>query len=500
MKLGKYVLALDQGTTSSRAILFNAYGVEVACGQREFKQYYPKPGYVEHDPAEILESQLYALRVALSQAGITAEEVAAIGITNQRETTVAWDAQTGAPICPAIVWQCRRTAPECERLVREGYSELIYDATGLVVDAYFSGTKMKWILDHVPEARKLRENGRLRFGTVDTWLIYALTNGKSYVTDVSNAARTMLFNIHTLNWDERLLKMLAIPREALPQVVESSGVVGFCDESILGRAIPIAGIAGDQNAALFGQCCFEKGMAKNTYGTGCFVLMNTGEQAVRSQNGLLTTVGWKVGGKVTYALEGSAFNAGSAIKWLRDKLSLIKEPDEADRLAESVENAGGVCFVPAFTGLGAPYWDMYARGGFLGLTRGTERAHLVRAVLESIAYESEDLVRCMEKDAGVSLRELRVDGGASQSRFLMQFQADLLLREVRRPKCIETTALGAAMLAGLAVGVWEDEEELKKVWQIHSEFKPQADPQTMQRLTARWHRAVARCRNWETED
>ena len=499
MKIGQYILALDQGTTSSRAILFNAYGAVVASGQREFKQYYPQPGYVEHDPVEILESQLHAIRETFAKAEITAEEIAAIGITNQRETTVAWDARTGVPICNAIVWQCRRTAPECERLIEAGYSDLIYDATGLVVDAYFSGTKMKWILDHVPEAARLRESGNLRFGTIDSWLVYTLTDGKSYVTDVSNAARTMLFNIHTLDWDDRLLKMLDIPREALPEVVESSGIVGMCEETVLGREIPIAGIAGDQNAALFGQCCFEKGMAKNTYGTGCFVLMNTGDRAVRSRNGLLTTVGWKIGGKTVYALEGSAFNAGSAINWLRDGLSFIREPAEADRLAESVEDTGGVCFVPAFTGLGAPYWDMYARGGFLGLTRGVTKAHIARAVLESIAYESEDLVRCMEKDAGVSLKELRVDGGASKSRFLMQFQADLLRTAVRRPRCIETTALGAAMLAGLAVGVWEDEEELGRVWQLQSEFEPQAQEESMRRLSARWRRAVERCRNWAEE-
>ncbi len=500
MQIGKYILALDEGTTSARAILFNVFGGIAGMGQREFHQYYPQPGYVEHDAVEILEAQLYSIREAVAQAGVRAEDIAAIGITNQRETAVAWDSVTGVPICNAIVWQCRRTAPECEKLKEEGLSDYIYDTTGLRIDAYFSATKMKWMMDNVPEARELASKGRLRFGTIDTWLVYSLTDGQAYVTDVSNASRTMLFNIHQLCWDERLLEKFGIPRSALPQVVESSGIVGMCQSPVLGSEIPIAGIAGDQSAALFGQCCFEPGMLKNTYGTGCFTLMNTGARPVKSSHGLLTTIGWKIDGKVTYALEGSAFHAGSAIDWMRDGLKMFTEAHEADLLAESVEDSGGVLFVPAFTGLGAPYWDMYARGVFVGLTRGTTYAHIARAVLESIAFESSDLFECMQSDFGEPIRELRVDGGVCKSKFIMQFQADLIRCAVYRPACIETTAMGAAMLAGLAVGMWESFEELNGLWKVQAEFLPSEGENHSKKLMTRWHRAVERSRAWACFD
>lgn len=496
MLIGKYILSLDQGTTSSRAVLFDAFGGVAGMGQKEFKQIYPQPGYVEHDAVEILQTTLYAMRQAVQEAGITASDIAAISITNQRETTVAWDAVSGIPVCNAIVWQCRRTAPECERLKASGMESYIKDTTGLIIDPYFSGTKMKWILDHVPAARELAQKDRLRFGTIDTWLVYSLTDGASYVTDVSNASRTMLFDIRKLCWDDTMLKELGIPRSALPRVVESGELVGMCLDSVLGEEIPIAGMAGDQHAALFGQCCFGKGMAKNTYGTGCFVLMNTGKAPVKSQNGLLTTIAWKIGGEVTYALEGSAFNAGSAIQWLRDELEIIKNPQEADMLAETVENTGGVSFVPAFTGLGAPYWDMYARGALLGITRGTKRAHLCRAVLESIALESFDLVKTMEKESGICISELRVDGGASRSRFLMQYQADILNTRVCRPQCLETTALGSAMMAGLTVGVWDNLEELSSIWRENTVFTPNYDDRSRDQDILRWHKAVNRSMEW----
>lgn len=496
MAKGKYILALDQGTTSSRAILFTEKGAIAGMAQEEFTQYYPQPGYVEHDPVEILETQLHAMQQAALVAGVRPEDIEAIGITNQRETTVAWDSATGTPICNAIVWQCRRTAPECERLEKAGMASYIRETTGLIIDPYFSGTKMKWIMENVPAAKELAEQGRLRFGTVDTWLIYSLTEGRSYVTDVSNASRTMLFDIHKLCWDERMMLELGIPRSALPDVLDSSGIAGYCSPEVFGHEIPIAGIAGDQHAALFGQCCFEKGMAKNTYGTGCFVLMNTGETPAVSQKGLITTIGWKIGDKVTYALEGSAFNAGSAIKWLRDELGLIESPQEADKLAETVDDTGEVVFVPAFTGLGAPYWDMYARGCLLGITRGTGKAHIARAVLESIAYESYDLFEAMEEESGMKISELRVDGGASRSRFLMQYQADLIDRRVMRPECLETTALGAAMLAGLAVGVWKDEKELAEIWHSGSAFIPEHDESKASKALSLWHKAVKRSSGW----
>lgn len=496
MMVGKYILSIDQGTTSSRAVLFDSFGGVAGMGQKEFTQIYPQPGYVEHDPAEILQTTLFAMRQAVAQGGVTAGDIAAISITNQRETTVAWDAVTGMPVCNAIVWQCRRTAPECERLKKAGMEDYIRDTTGLIVDPYFAGTKMKWILENVPAARELAERGRLRFGTIDTWLAWSLTGGSAYVTDVTNASRTMLFDIHRLCWDETMLKELGIPRSALPRVTESGEIVGMCSAEILGEEIPIAGMAGDQHAALFGQCCFERGMAKNTYGTGCFVLMNTGSKPVASENGLLTTIAWKIGGKTTYALEGSAFNAGSAIQWLRDELEIIKTPQEADMLAETVEDAGGVAFVPAFTGLGAPYWDMYARGALVGVTRGTKRAHLCRAVLESIALESYDLVKTMERESGVRMTELRVDGGASRSRFLMQYQSDVLNVKVRRPQCLETTALGSAMMAGLTVGVWDSMEELATIWRENAVFTPDRDDAGREADVARWHEAVKRSMGW----
>ncbi|MBE6731361.1 MAG: glycerol kinase GlpK [Ruminococcaceae bacterium] len=496
MKTGKYILSLDQGTTSSRAIVFNSLGGIVGVSQKEFTQYYPKPGYVEHDPVEILETQLYAMRQAIEESGISYEDVAAIGITNQRETVIAWDKISGIPVYNAIVWQCRRTAPICEELKNKGLEDYIKKTTGLIIDPYFSGTKMKWMLENVPEVKRLNDEKRLCFGTVDTWLIFSLTEGKTFVTDVSNASRTMLFDINNLKWDERMLEEMGVDIDSLPKVVSSSEVVGMASAEIFGKEIPIAGIAGDQHAALFGQCCFEEGMAKNTYGTGCFVLMNTGEKPVFSNKGLLTTIGWKLGDKVAYALEGSAFNAGSAIKWLRDELQLIKTPQECDALAETVEDTAGAMFVPAFTGLGAPYWDMYARGSLLGITRGTTKAHICRAVLESIACESYDLFDTMEEESGVKLKELRVDGGASRSRFLMQCQADLIGRKVVRPVCLETTALGAAMLAGLATDVWSSTDELKEIWKVNAVYEPDADNEAVPATIERWHKAVKCSMGW----
>ena len=496
----QYILSVDQGTTSSRAVVFDSMGRVCGMAQKEFRQIYPQPGWVEHNPMEILETELFAMRRAVREAGITSGDLAAVGITNQRETTVAWDARTGRPVYNAIVWQCRRTASVCEELVATGQKEKIHQKTGLIIDPYFAGTKMQWILQNVEEARQLAQEGNLRFGTVDTWLIWHLTGGRVYVTDVSNASRTMLFNIHTLQWDEELLALFGIPKTALPAVVPSGGVVGETDAAILGVPVPIAGIAGDQHAALFGQCCFAPGMAKNTYGTGCFVLMNTGEKPVLSEDGLLTTVGWQVNGKTTYALEGSAFNAGSAINWLRDGLKIIREPAEADRMALSVEGSGGVMFVPAFTGLGAPYWDMYARGSLLGITRGTTDAHVCRAVLDSIALENCDLFFAMEKASGTKIRELRVDGGVSRSAPVMQYQADLLGCRVLRPACLETTALGAAMLAGLAVGLWKDQEALAALWQPSTTFEPDRNFARRDKDMARWHSAVERSRGWAKEE
>lgn len=496
MKIGKYILAIDQGTTSSRAVVFDALGGASGMGQRELTQIYPKPGYVEHDAVEILDTTLYAMRQAVEQAGIKPGDIAGISITNQRETTVAWDRKTGIPICNAIVWQCRRTAHDCEALKAKGLEEYIRTTTGLIIDPYFSGTKMKWILENVPEAKQLAAENRLCLGTVDSWLVFSLTDGESFVTDVSNASRTMLFDIQKLCWDQKMIQEMGIPRAALPEVVSSSGVVGICRASVLGVEIPIAGIAGDQHAALFGQCCFEEGMVKNTYGTGCFFLMNTGSQPVFPQNGLISTVGWKVGETVTYVLEGSAFHAGSAIQWLRDELGIIKSAQECDLLAESVNDTGGAAFVPAFTGLGAPYWDMYARGMLIGITRGTGKAQICRAILESIAFESYDLFQLMEEASGLKIQQLRVDGGASKSRFLMQYQADLLGVEVCRPMCLETTALGSAMMAGLVLGVWENPEELRSIWKRSSLFKPDYPENQRKKDLLRWKEAVKRCRNW----
>ena len=500
MMVGKYILSIDQGTTSSRAVLFDSFGGVAGMGQREFPQIYPQPGYVEHDAVQILQTTLYAMRQAVEKAGVHARDIAAISITNQRETTVAWDAQTGIPVCNAIVWQCRRTAPECERLRAAGMERYIKDTTGLIIDPYFSGTKMKWILENVPAARELVNKGRLRFGTIDTWLVYSLTDGASYVTDVTNASRTMLFDIHKLRWDDAMLKELGIPRSALPRVCESGEIVGMCSADVLGEEIPIAGMAGDQHAALFGQCCFEEGMAKNTYGTGCFVLMNTGSKPVASKEGLLTTIGWKLNGRTTYALEGSAFNAGSAIQWLRDELQLIKTPQEADQLAETVADAGGVSFVPAFTGLGAPYWDMYARGTIVGLTRGTTKAHIARAVLDAIAFQVTDLVQAMNADAPCPITTLRVDGGASVSDIMMQTQADLLRLPVDRPAQVETTAFGAAALAGLAAGVWGSLEEVAALRRSQHVFLPQRPQAACEAQYRLWRRAVDRALRWIEND
>ncbi|HLO02167.1 MAG TPA: glycerol kinase GlpK, partial [Symbiobacteriaceae bacterium] len=466
----RYVLALDQGTTSSRAILFDREGRPVGqCGQ-EFPQIYPEPGWVEHDPLAIWESQLAVTRALLDRHQVQPTQITAIGITNQRETTLIWDAKTGQPIHNAIVWQCRRTAPLCDELKTAGWAEPIRQKTGLVLDAYFSGTKVRWILDHVPGARERAARGELRFGTVDTWLIWNLTGGQVHVTDYSNASRTMLFNIHTLDWDEEILAALDIPRALLPEVRPSSALYGETAPALFGAPIPISGCAGDQQAALFGQGCFEPGEAKNTYGTGCFMLMQTGPKAVASNHGLLTTIAWGLNGKVEYALEGSIFVAGAAIQWLRDELRIIDRADETEALARSIPDTGGVYLVPAFVGLGAPYWDSYARGTLVGLTRGSGRAQIARAALESIAYQTRDLLDAMQADSGIQLQALKVDGGAVRNDFLMQFQADLLATPVDRPVVNETTALGAAYLAGLAVGFWSDQAELRAKWQRDRTF------------------------------
>ena len=493
-----YVLALDQGTTSSRCILFDRQQNIVGLAQREFGQHYPKPGWVEHDPMEIYSSQYSVLTEVLAQSGVDPAQVAAIGITNQRETTIVWDKATGQPVYNAIVWQCRRTAELCEELKRQGLEERIVSTTGLLIDAYFSGTKIRWILDNVPGARQRAERGELLFGTVETWLIWRLTG--QHVTDYSNASRTMLFDIHRLCWDEELCRLLRIPACMLPRPVESSAVYGTVQPGIPGletlAGVPVCGAAGDQQAALFGQACFHPGEAKNTYGTGCFTLMNVGTEPVRSRAGLVSSVAWSVGGRTTYALEGSVFNGGSPIQWLRDELRLVDSAPECDRLAESVENSGGVVVVPAFTGLGAPYWDMYARGAILGITRGTGRAHIARAVLECIAYQVTDLMLAMRQDAGCDITALRADGGASVSDILMQMQADLLRIPVDRPTMVETTAFGAASLAGLACGLWRDTEELAALRRSQRMFlpqRPQADCDDEYRL---WKKAVSRACHW----
>lgn len=497
----KYIMALDQGTTSSRAILFDKEGNVVATSQKEFTQFYPKVGWVEHNPMEIWGSQSGVMREVLETNSIRPEEVCAIGITNQRETTIVWQKSTGKPVYNAIVWQCRRTSEICDELKEKGYEKLIKDKTGLILDAYFSATKIKWILDNIEGAREKAENGELLFGTVDTWLIWNLTRGKVHVTDYTNAARTMLYNIKELKWDDEILEILDIPKSMLPDVKPSSYVYGHTDEGMLsGAQIPIAGCAGDQQAALFGQTCFEEGSAKNTYGTGCFMLMNTGENIVESKHGLLTTIAWGVDGKVEYALEGSIFIGGASIQWLRDELRVLYDAKQSEFYANSVKDTNGVYVVPAFTGLGAPYWDMYARGAIMGLTRGANRAHLVRATLESIAYQVKDVLNAMQEDSGLKLKDLRVDGGASSNNFLMQFQSDILDVNIDRPKVVETTALGAAYLAGLAVEFYNNKDEIKKSWIIDREFIPNMSDDKRNLLYKGWKKAVSRSLLWAKED
>ncbi len=492
-----YILALDQGTTSSRAILFDRKARVVSSAQREFRQIYPQPGWVEHDPLEIWESQLAVAREAVASAGVRGVQIAAIGITNQRETTMVWDRATGAPVHNAVVWQCRRSASLCDALKAGGWGRAVRERTGLVIDAYFSGTKIQWLLEHVPGLRARAERGEVCFGTVDSWLTWKLSGGRAWVTDYSNASRTMLFNIHQLGWDANLCGVLGVPVRMLPEVRPSSWRYGYTIPDLLGTEIPIAGIAGDQQAALFGQACFVPGMAKNTYGTGCFLLVHTGERAVASEAGLLTTIAASSAeGRAEYALEGSIFVAGAAIQWLRDGLRVIADATESERLAASVPDTGGVYFVPAFVGLGAPHWDMYARGTILGLTRGSTRAHLVRAALEAIAYQSREVLDAALADAGLTLGELRVDGGATANDLLMQFQADVLNTPVVRPVVKETTALGAAYLAGLAVGYWTSREEISRNWAADRRFVPQMDPARREELYAGWRRAVARAAGW----
>ena len=497
----KYILALDQGTTSSRTIVFDKKGNIVSKAQFEFTQIYPKSGWVEHDPYEIWESQLHSLQVALQNGNIKAEEIAAVGITNQRETTICWERDTGKPVYNAIVWQCRRTAPICEKLKEMGLEPYVKEHTGLLIDAYFSATKIKWILDNVPEARTLANENKLCFGTVETWLIWNLTNKQVHVTDYSNASRTMLFDIEKLCWDETLCNKLGIPMSMLPEVKESSAIYGEIADNLPGlselKGIPIGGAIGDQQSALFGQACFNAGQAKNTYGTGCFLLMNTGEKRVRSKNQLIEGIAWGLNGKVTYDLEGSAFNAGSVIKWLRDELRMISEPSECDFLAESVEDSNGIYLVPAFTGLGAPYWDMYARGCIVGLTRGTNRAHFARAVLESITYQVTDLIEAMAKDSEMIISEIRVDGGASVSNVMLQIQADMAGAKVNRPKLVETTALGAAYMAGLAVGFWNSLEEIETDREVDRIFIPNVNTEKREKMLKGWHKAVRCSMNWE---
>ena len=496
--MSRYVIALDQGTTSSRAIIFDEHQNIVELAQREFTQLYPKPGYVEHDPMEIYSTQYSVLNEVIAKSGIDPEDIAAIGITNQRETTIVWDKATGRPVYNAIVWQCRRTAPICEELVRRGLGDTVHRKTGLIIDAYFSGTKIKWILDHVESAREKAERGELLFGNVDSWLVWKLTGGRVHVTDYTNASRTMLFNIHTLSWDKELCAELGVPLSMLPQVRRSSGIFGFTN--LGGTEVPIAGIAGDQQAALFGQTCFAEGDVKNTYGTGCFMLMNTGRTACESRNGLVTTIAASTEETgVQYALEGSVFVGGAVMQWLRDELGLIRESSDASYFSQKVKDSNGVYIVPAFTGLGAPYWDMYARGIIVGLTRGVTRNHIIRAANESIAYQCRTLLKAMEQDTGRTISELRVDGGASADRFLMQFQSDIMNVRVRRPMIRETTALGAAYLAGLATGVWRDLDDIRSQWTLDSTFEPDMDEETRERLCRGFDRAVALTRGWAKE-
>ena len=499
--MAKYIMALDQGTTSSRCIIFDEKGSMISVAQQEFTQIFPQPGWVEHNALEIWDTQIAVAVEAMAKIGATAQDIAAIGITNQRETTVVWNKKTGEPIFNAIVWQCRRTAGFCDELRAEGWVDKIRDKTGLVIDAYFSGTKIKWILDHVEGAREQAEAGDLLFGNIDTWLIWKLTGGKVHVTDYSNASRTMLFNIHELQWDKEILERLDIPESMLPTPKPSSYVYGESEAQIFGGPIRIAGAAGDQQAALFGQTCFEAGTAKNTYGTGCFMLMNTGERSVKSENGLITTIAWGTAdGKVEYALEGSIFVAGAAIQWLRDELEMVPTAPATEAAAMSVEDTAGVYMVPAFVGLGAPHWDAYARCAIMGLTRGANKNHLIRATLESMAYQTRDVLLAMQQDSGIELKALKVDGGACANNFLMQFQADVLDVPVQRPVCIETTALGAAYLAGLAVGYWESKDDIVANWQISRTFEPNMASEVRNKLIKGWDKAVSRAKEWEDVD
>jgi len=492
-----FILALDQGTTSSRAILFDRAGTIRAMSQKEFRQIYPRPGWVEHDPNELWASQLTAAREAIAVAAATADDIAAIGITNQRETTVLWDRATGQPIHNAIVWQDRRTAAFCDGLKSAGHLATIQEKTGLVIDAYFSASKLRWLLDHVPHARDRAQRGELAFGTVDSWLLWNLTAGAVHATDATNASRTMLFDLHTQRWDDELLSLFQIPREVLPEVRSSSGVLGESSADCFGKSIPIAGLAGDQHAALFGQACFSRGMAKNTYGTGCFMLMNTGTSPVASKNKLLSTIAWKTADQIEFALEGSVFIGGAVVQWLRDGLGIVKSADEIEALARRVSDSGGVYMVPAFAGLGAPHWDQYARGTIAGITRGTTSAHFARAALESIAFQVADVLDVMQLDSGISIPQLRVDGGAAANNLLMQFQADLLRVPVVRPKVLETTALGAAYLAGLAVDFWKDQTEIAANWQIERTFEPRLSEVEAHHRRKRWNKALQRSRDWE---
>lgn len=494
--MSKYVMALDAGTTSSRCILFNKEGKMISVAQKEFTQHFPQPGWVEHDANEIWSTQLGVAVEAMVKAGASAKDIAAIGITNQRETTIVWDKKTGEPVCNAIVWQCRRTSEYCDSLKAKGLVETFRQKTGLVIDAYFSGTKLKWILDNVPGVRERAENGELLFGTVETWLIWKLTKGRVHVTDYSNASRTMLFNINTLRWDDEILAELNIPKCILPEAKPSSCVYGETDPQYFGGPIAIGGAAGDQQAALFGQTCFDPGEAKNTYGTGCFMLMNTGEKPVFSKNGLVTTIAWGLDGKVEYALEGSIFVAGAAIQWLRDELRIIERASDSEELAQRVPDTNGCYVVPAFTGLGAPHWDQYARGAIVGLTRGVNRYHIIRATLDSLCYQTNDVLRAMEADSGIRLAALKVDGGASANNYLMQTQSDIIGAPVNRPGCVETTAMGAAYLAGLAVGYWKDKEEVRKNWAIDKTFLPAIDDAKREEMVAGWDKAVKRSYRW----
>ncbi len=496
----RYILALDQGTTSSRCILFNQYGNICSMAQKEYEQIYPKPGWVEHDPMEIWSSQLAVAIEAMAKISAKPEEICGIGITNQRETTIVWDKNTGEPVYNAIVWQCRRTAPMIDRLVKTGFDTTIREKTGLIPDAYFSASKIAWILENVPGAQKKAEEGKLLFGTVDTWLIWNLTKGAVHVTDYTNASRTMLFDIHHLCWDQELLAYFKIPEIMLPKVKPSSCIYGYSDSFVLGGRIPIAGAAGDQQAALFGQCCFEPGEVKNTYGTGCFLLMNTGKEAIRSKSGLLTTIAASTNGEIQYALEGSVFVAGAAIQWLRDGLRMIRNTPQSEEYVKEVEDTGGVYVVPAFAGMGAPYWNSYARGTITGITRGCTKEHFIRATLESVAYQTVDVLRAMENDSQIKLKSLKVDGGASANDFLMQFQSDILETEVRRPKCIETTALGAAYLAGLATGYWKDKEEIKENWLLGKTFTSHMEQDKRIELLKGWKKAVKCALIWAEED